>query len=170
MKKVMNVLLATLFVTAAVSARMLHPVALEAVMDTSMNPAAPAAERSGQFGTMERHHPHSFTDAPREESGKYGPCGNYHRYNEPTCPGMMFHHAWRPWRRPLMTAWFFASWFFIWIAINILLTVLVWLDMMRRNQFNGLWIPVLLLMGIPGTGLYALFRIGDAIMAKERKS
>lgn len=46
-------------------------------------------------------------------------------------------------------------------AVNVLLTILVSIDMARLGRFNGLWIPILLLVGIPGTALYALFRIGD---------
>jgi hypothetical protein len=51
--------------------------------------------------------------------------------------------------------------------INILLTIIVSLDMVRNKRFNGLWVPVLLLAGIPGTALYALFRIGDNVKVKE---
>ena len=43
--------------------------------------------------------------------------------------------------------------------------LLMAIDMTNAKRFNGLWIPVLLLMGIPGTALYALFRIGDNIKA-----
>jgi hypothetical protein len=47
--------------------------------------------------------------------------------------------------------------------VNILLTVLVCVDMAALGRFNALWVPVLLLFGIAGTALYALFRIGDQI-------
>ncbi len=47
--------------------------------------------------------------------------------------------------------------------VNILLTVLVCVDMAALGRFNALWVPVLLLFGIAGTALYALFRIGDHI-------
>jgi hypothetical protein len=50
--------------------------------------------------------------------------------------------------------------------VNILLTIIVSLDMARNNRFNGLWIPVLLIAGIPGSAIYALFRIGDKIQCK----
>jgi hypothetical protein len=53
------------------------------------------------------------------------------------------------------------------LTLNILLTVLVSLDMKNRNKFNGLWIPLLLIAGIPVSVIYALFRIGDAIQQKN---
>ena len=164
MKKVMNVFLITLFITTAASERMLHPVVLESFADTSADPAATPDERTAPFGAGKRDRFRSFSGLPGENPEKYCPGGYHHRYNEPVCPGMMFHHTWR---RPFMNPLFVASCLFVWLAINILLTVLVWRDMMRRSRFNGLWIPVLLLMGVPGTGLYALFRIGDAVAEKK---
>jgi hypothetical protein len=53
------------------------------------------------------------------------------------------------------------------LVVNILLTIIVSLDMARSGRFNGLWIPVLLLAGIPGSAIYALFRIGDKIQCKQ---
>jgi hypothetical protein len=53
------------------------------------------------------------------------------------------------------------------LLLNILLTIIVSLDMARSGRFNGLWIPVLLLAGIPGSAIYALFRIGDRIQCKQ---
>ena len=47
--------------------------------------------------------------------------------------------------------------------INILLTIIVALDMARNKCFNGVWIPLMLLAGIPCSLIYALFRIGDRI-------
>jgi len=54
------------------------------------------------------------------------------------------------------------------LCANILLTVLVGLDMTKRAKFNGLWIPILLIAGIPGSAVYALFRIGDSIADAKR--
>jgi hypothetical protein len=51
-------------------------------------------------------------------------------------------------------------------VLNILLTIIVAMDMSRIGKFNGLWIAVTLLCGVPGTALYALFRIGDAVKQK----
>ena len=51
------------------------------------------------------------------------------------------------------------------LLINILLTILVSIDMAGLGRFNGLWIPVVLVVGIPGTAIYALFRIGDFVRA-----
>ncbi len=54
--------------------------------------------------------------------------------------------------------------------INILLTILVILDMTKTGRFNGLWVPLLLIIGVPATALYAMFRIGDSIrFAAEQK-
>jgi hypothetical protein len=55
------------------------------------------------------------------------------------------------------------------LLINILLTVLVSLDMAKRAKFNGLWIPILLIAGMPGSAVYALFRLGD-IVAEAKKN
>jgi len=52
-------------------------------------------------------------------------------------------------------------------VLNILLAIIVSLDMARAGRFNGLWIPVVLIAGIPGSIIYALFRIGDRIQAKN---
>lgn len=54
----------------------------------------------------------------------------------------------------------------LWGLINILLTIIVSLDMTKNGRFNGLWIPVLLIAGIPGSIIYALFRIGDRLPGK----
>jgi hypothetical protein len=53
-------------------------------------------------------------------------------------------------------------------VINVLLTILVTLDMSKGRHFNGLWIPLVLIAGVPATGLYALFRIGDHL-SEEKK-
>lgn len=53
----------------------------------------------------------------------------------------------------------------VFALVNILLTILVCMDMAALGRFNALWVPVLLLCGIAGTALYALFRIGDQIRA-----
>ena len=55
------------------------------------------------------------------------------------------------------------------LLINLLLTILVVKDMSARGAVNGLWVPLLLIAGIPVTALYALFRIGDNMKALEDK-
>ena len=55
-------------------------------------------------------------------------------------------------------------------VIHILLTITVSLDMARIGRFNGLWVAVTLLAGIPGTAVYALSRIGDAIDRARQKN
>lgn len=54
-------------------------------------------------------------------------------------------------------------------VLNLLLTILVILDMTKTKRFNGLWIPLVLIVGIPCTALYALFRIGDNVKPAEEK-
>ena len=53
------------------------------------------------------------------------------------------------------------------LTVNILLTILVGQDMKKRGTFNGLWIPLLLIAGIPVSILYAVFRLGN--VAGEKK-
>jgi hypothetical protein len=53
--------------------------------------------------------------------------------------------------------------------IRILLTIIVSTDMARAGKFNGLWVAVVLLTGIPGTAVYALFRIGNTINFVKQK-
>jgi Flp pilus assembly protein TadB len=57
--------------------------------------------------------------------------------------------------------------FLVFIAMNILLTILVSGDMKRRNSFNGLWVALVLIAGIPSAAIYALFRMRDAIREKK---
>jgi hypothetical protein len=54
-------------------------------------------------------------------------------------------------------------------TVNVLLTILVSIDMARSGRFNGLWIPILLLVGMPGTVMYALFRIGDIMRSAQTR-
>ena len=54
--------------------------------------------------------------------------------------------------------------------LNVLLTIIVAVDMARIGKFNGLWVAVTLLCGVPGTAIYALFRIGDAIERVKQKT
>jgi hypothetical protein len=62
---------------------------------------------------------------------------------------------------------FFKLLFLGMFIVNILLTVIVSLDMARGGRFNGLWIPVVLIAGIPGSIIYSLFRLGDKIQSKN---
>jgi hypothetical protein len=55
-------------------------------------------------------------------------------------------------------------------AVNILLTILVTVDMARLGRFNGIWIPILLVAGLPGSVIYALFRIGDNLAETKAKN
>lgn len=55
-----------------------------------------------------------------------------------------------------------------WLTINILLTIIITSDMKKRGCLTGVWIPLLLTVGIPTAIIYASLRIGDCI--KEQKS
>jgi p-aminobenzoyl-glutamate transporter AbgT len=57
----------------------------------------------------------------------------------------------------------FKAAFLAMVLVNILLTILIGLDMAKRARFNGLWIAIVLVTGLPGSAVYALFRIGDSI-------
>ncbi len=72
-----------------------------------------------------------------------------------------FHHQFR--RHMMFHRGLFFAFLLVMALVNILLTVLVCVDMAALGRFNALWVPVLLLFGIAGTALYALFRIGDQI-------
>jgi hypothetical protein len=53
------------------------------------------------------------------------------------------------------------------LTVNILLTILLGRDMKKRGTFHGLWIPLLLIAGIPVSIVYALFRLGDVMGEKK---
>ena len=95
--------------------------------------------------------------------GNSGPCANYGNHMPAACgfcpqPGMRMHG---------FAGHHFFHLLFLGLlvmgTVNILLTIIVSMDMVRTARFNGIWVPVILLAGIPGSVIYALFRIGDAI-------
>jgi len=88
-----------------------------------------------------------------------GFCMQDHRFMQPGC--FMSRH---PKLFPVCIALFVI----IMALLNILLTILVCADMAKLGAFKAIWIPIILLFGIPGTGLYALFRIGDMIKAATK--
>jgi hypothetical protein len=47
------------------------------------------------------------------------------------------------------------------LLLNVLLTLLVKKDMGKRNAYNGLWIPVILLGGLPATLIYGVWRMKE---------
>jgi len=83
------------------------------------------------------------------------------------CPGPM-RGCGIPGGRPVCAVLMFGVLMFC-LVVNILLTLLVALDMTKSRRFNGLWIPLILLIGIPGTFMYALFRIGDNLKPVEER-
>jgi hypothetical protein len=54
-----------------------------------------------------------------------------------------------------------AGMFLLIVLLNILLSILVFNDMRKRNEVNGLWIPVVLIGGILSGIMYAIWRKGD---------
>lgn len=60
--------------------------------------------------------------------------------------------------------------FLFFITINILLTILVTSDMKKIGRFNALWIPLVLIAGIPISIIYALFRIRDAVTFAQEEN
>lgn len=85
----------------------------------------------------------------------WGPCCMH-------CP-MMAHHG----LRHLIALKVLFLGLLLYGILNILLTIIVSLDMSKVGRFNGLWIPVTLLAGIPGSLIYALFRLGDKLQCKS---
>lgn len=161
------ILLSMVLFISTSSAQIRHPVAREAALDTSMQKMNQPSEKSEQSGMMEREHHRDLQCLQGNKMEKCEPEDGGNWRNGPMAAGMMFH----PMRHPrLFPALCFMICLLTLLLINIILTVLVSLDMANRRQFNGLWIPVLLLMGLPGTGLYALFRIGDNILEKAQKA
>ncbi len=73
-------------------------------------------------------------------------------------------------RHPMRCRICFAAILLLIAGVNILLTIIVCLDMVKMSAFNAIWIPITLIVGIPGTMLYALFRIGDMANAGERRN
>jgi hypothetical protein len=68
-------------------------------------------------------------------------------------------------RHPMRCRICFVALLLLVACVNILLTIIVCLDMAKMSAFNAIWIPITLIIGIPGTMLYALFRIGDMVKA-----
>lgn len=98
--------------------------------------------------------------SPRECSGNFasGGCCCMQGQHQMLPSGFMFRH-------PVRFHLCILALLMTMALVNILLTILVCMDMAQLGRFNALWIPILLVFGIPGTALYALFRIGDSIRA-----
>jgi hypothetical protein len=144
-----------------------YPIVWAMAIDTiseKINPINKKIERAEKSDMGNKDNWQDMKRAPWEKMK----APQYNEWDEwrrgPSSQYWMFH----PFRRFfLIPAIFGLTCLLVVFVVNILLTILVSFDMARKQQFNGLWIPVLLLAGIPGTCLYALFRIGDNIKAKE---
>jgi hypothetical protein len=116
----------------------------------------------GQMGEREEHEKGRWGDREEGEKGFPGYMnGPGRQWRASMMAGMGQRHM-------MMMHKAIHLFFLLILILNILLTVLVCLDMAKRAKFNGLWIPILLLCGIPGTAIYALFRIGDSIAEAKR--
>ena len=159
--------LLTVLIIVATPAQIKLPVVKNTVADTSIGKLTPPTENPEQAGMTEGAFHREHNGPSREKMEMCGPDGRDYWHRGP----MGMEHPWSPMGHHVFrSVLFILTCMSVFFLINILLTILVWLDMARRRQFSGLWIPILLLMGIPGTALYALFRIGDMIAAKELKS
>ena len=155
----------TLFSVFSASAAPTRQVA--ATTDTLMQKMNVPPEKEEQSISGENEPMRGFKNAPWNKRRSSEAEEWHHWRNEPMSAGML----WPSLRHPVFfRAAFLLICLSIVLLINILLTILVALDMAQRQQFNGLWIPILILAGIPGTALYALFRIGDMIRAASGKT
>ena len=115
-------------------------------------------ERAGKFALDKERYEHNFKEEMEEMGGPGRPCGMGMYHARFPMHGMYLKHV--------VMGFIFCT---AMLIINILLTILVSLDMAKLNRFNGLWIPILLIAGIPATALYALFRIGDIVLHNQAK-
>jgi hypothetical protein len=144
-----------------VSAQVRHPVSMQTAVDSSAQKAAAERELKEEHGVADKEH----WEAKGSSCEATGYSGADWRHS-PMAAGMMFHgmkHS------RLIPALFILACMTAMLLVNIVLTILVSLDMAQRHAFVGLWVPVLLLVGVPGTALYALFRIGDLIRSASEK-
>jgi hypothetical protein len=119
-------------------------------------------------------HDKDFTGFERNRGTMFGNLGMHEKFGDhmgPACCGMcpmqgmrMHGFAARHLHRVLFLGLLMMG------ILNILLTIIVAVDMSRIGKFNGLWVAVTLLCGVPGTAIYALFRIGDAIERVKQKT
>jgi hypothetical protein len=54
------------------------------------------------------------------------------------------------------------------LVVHVLLAVWVFGDIRKRGEGSGIFIVLALLIGIPGTALYLLARIGDRKNAEQK--
>ena len=172
MKCVMCFLITAVVVTV-VSAQPKHPVEPMAVHDSMLAAGKALDMESAKLNLQERRlglaEKAQELVIREEERGKIFRDEISEMVNPGTGPwGTMYSHG-RMMRHPMWAKAFFGMMFCIMLIINILLTSLVTMDMARNKRFNGLWIPILLVAGIPGTAIYALFRLGDIVAAQEAK-
>jgi hypothetical protein len=178
MKPVISILAMTIMATMAFAQTKTAAPAAGTRMDTAQQ--APAT----QCQQMQRWHDHEFPGAEKNRGSMFGYLGMHEKYRDqgpecnmgpagkmgPECrmcpmPGMRMHcFAGRHVHRLLFLGLLIMG------ILNILLTIIVAMDMSRIGKFNGIWIAVTLLCGVPGTAIYAMFRIGDAIERVKQKT
>jgi hypothetical protein len=140
----------------------------DSVQQMQEKDAAPMNPDGRQFFNGHRFH-FRETMMPPMQPGCGGP-GCSEMRGGSRCEGRPFFMHHNMMRHHPMMHRFFRLLMLMIVVVNILLTIIVSLDMVRMGRFNGLWLPVVLLVGIPGSMIYALFRIGDKIHAKENAS
>jgi hypothetical protein len=173
MKPVISILAMAIMVTMAFAQTKTAAPAAGTRMDTVQQ--TPAMQNQ----QMQRWHDHEFPGCEKNRGTMFGNLGMHEKYGDqmgpgckmgPNCqmcatPGMRMHgFIGRHVHRLLFLGLLLMG------IINVLLTILVSVDMARIGKFNGLWVAITLLAGIPGTGIYALFRIGDAIERVKQKT
>jgi hypothetical protein len=139
----------------------------------SMQQRANDVNKEQAQSTMQNHlwcqqgNPHEFDmrkNWMEQNCGsRFGQMGNVHRGVFGMAPWMQQH------RHFITHRFFFKILFLVFAIVNLLLTILISLDMARLGRFNGLWIPIILLMGVPGSIIYALFRLGDNLLTLNLK-
>lgn len=179
MKPVISILVMAMVVTMASAQPKTAVPAAGTRMDTAQQ--APAM----QCQQMQRWHDREFPGSEKNRGTMFGNLGMHEKYGdqmgpgcrmgpgckmEPNCrmcpmPGMRMHGFMACHVHRLM----FLGLLIMGI-LNILLTIIVAMDMSRIGKFNGIWIAVTLLCGVPGTAIYAMFRIGDAIERVKQKT
>ncbi|MGB7567807.1 MAG: hypothetical protein WBM07_08100 [Chitinivibrionales bacterium] len=176
MKPMISILAMTLMVSMAPAQTKTAAPAAGKGVDTMQQAPAMQNQQMQRFGWRE----HEFPGFEKNRGTMFGNLGMHEKYGNqmgPACqtgpgccgmcpmPGMRMHHfIGRHVHRVLFLGLLLMG------ILNVLLTIIVAVDMARIGKFNGLWVAVTLLCGVPGTAIYALFRIGDAIERVKQKT
>ena len=173
MKPVISILVMAMVVTMASAQTKTAAPAAGTRMDTVQQ--TPAMQNQ----QMQRWHEHEFPGCEKNRGTMFGNLGMHEKYGDPMGPGCKMGQECRMCPMPGMRlhgcmARHVHRLMFLGLLIMgilyILLSIIVAMDMSRIGKFNGIWIAVTLLCGVPGTAIYAMFRIGDAIERVKQKT